>query len=334
MIALLGASGAVGGHVLAGLRARGLDVRTGSRQSGVDIRDDRSLAAFIDGARLVINCAGPSHDTAARVARAAVRVGADYVDAGGDSDDAMVDAGDRTVLFAAGASPGLSGLLPRWLAGGFDEVRSLTAYSGVLDRFTWAGAEDFLSGTTEPGAAWREGRRRSGALSREHDVLLPYFERPVVALPFLDRENEATARQLSLVDGQWYSVVENGHLLRALDRASGLPRERAVAAIRDAAALDVAGRSPHAILLIQLDGVRDRAPFTRTVAVRADSVAALTAAVTVAAAVAVLSGEVPPGANRAGEVLPASVVENIAGSGLTVSDASIAELAPAEEGVL
>ena len=303
MIALLGASGAVGRHVLQALDG---EVRSGSRSSGVDIHDDRSLAEFVAGASVVVNCVGPSHQTAARIATAAVNAGADHVDAGGA--DAVVDPRGRRVVFAAGASPGLSGLLPRWLA---PKGSKLTMYCGVLDRFTTAGAEDYLNGVNEPLAAWRNGKVQHGALTRLSDVDVPFFDEPVAAFPFMDAENEAVARSLSLVDGSWYSVIQGKHLRRALDERKGLC---------EASALDLVGRSPRVTFVAELDG--------RTAVLRAGSVAELTAAVIVATTRAVLRGEVPVGQHRA-----ATVLEPFDGLDVTVFDASLSELA-VEEGAL
>ncbi|WP_086821284.1 hypothetical protein [Allokutzneria sp. NRRL B-24872] len=303
MIALLGATGAVGRHVL---RALPGEVRAGSRSSGVDVHDDRSLAEFVAGASVVVNCVGPSHQTAARVAEAAVNAGADHVDAGGA--DAVVDPRGQRVVFAAGASPGLSGLLPRWLG---SRGTRLTMYCGVLDRFTTAGAEDYLNGVNEPLAAWRNGQVKRGALTRVSDVDIPFFDEPVSAFPFMDAENEAVARSLSLVDGDWYSVVEGKHLLRALGERKGLC---------EASALDLAGRSPRVTFVAELDG--------RTAVLRAGSVAELTAAMTVAATKAILRGDVPCGLHRA-----ATVLEPFDGLDVTVFDAPLADLV-VEEGAL
>lgn len=332
MIALLGATGAVGSRVLHELRARGMEVRAGSRSTGVDLRDRRALEDFVAGARLVVNCAGPSHDTSAHVASVALKAGADHVDAGGDGvrlgrpGDAAVPPG-RVALFAAGATPGLSGLLPRYLARGFGEVRTLTSYSGVLDRFSPAGAEDFLHGTAEAGAAWRDGQRAAHAAARTRDVELPHLSRPVVALPFLDEENVSAATEISLADGTWYTFVENGHLLAALDRVPGLDHQDAVRSLCGAAALDVAGRTPYAALYVQIDGPAG----TRTALARAESAAAMTASVTVRAALAVLGGQVRPGAHTVAEVLDPAVVTEL---GVVVEDRPISELLAVEEGAL
>ncbi|GAA1959049.1 hypothetical protein [Amycolatopsis minnesotensis] len=333
MIAVLGASGAVGRGVLAALRSRGIPVRGGSRSSGVDLFDDHSLATFVDGARLVVNCAGPSHGVARRVALAAMRAGADHVDAGGDG-VRVTPAPGRAAVFAAGAAPGLSGVLPRALARRFDEVRSLVSYSGVRDRFTTAGAEDFLHGGSEAGAGWRRGQRVSSAVSRVDDLTLPRLPLPVVALPFFDEESASVARALSLVDATRYAFFEDGRLLAALGRVRGQRVDDAVRSLREAAALDTAGRATHATLLVQLDGTSDGAVVTRTAIARAGSTAVMTAAVTVATALAVLAGEVAEGTYQAAEVLDPASASELDGVEIVVEDRPIADLALAEEGTL
>ena len=50
----------------------------------LDVEDSLALQAFCSGCRVIVNCAGPSCHIRDRVARAAFRAGADYVDPGGD----------------------------------------------------------------------------------------------------------------------------------------------------------------------------------------------------------------------------------------------------------
>ena len=95
-VAVLGAYGYTGGFVVADLRARGYEVIASGRDSaklqaladahpGLDTRvatveDEASLDRAIDGAALVINCAGPFVKTAFPVAEAALRAGIHYLD--------------------------------------------------------------------------------------------------------------------------------------------------------------------------------------------------------------------------------------------------------------
>src|SRR5438445_7441516 len=95
MIGVLGASGAVGAAAVDWLRQLGHGpLRLGARRPWtaapgeqvmtVDATDPRSLAAFCQDTRVVLNCAGPSYRLLDQVADAALTAGADYVDSAGD----------------------------------------------------------------------------------------------------------------------------------------------------------------------------------------------------------------------------------------------------------
>jgi hypothetical protein len=315
--------------------------RTGSHERptvvearAVDLDDAASLTAFARGCDVIVDCTG-------RTAHASPETDAHLVSAGGVR---PAPRGDRSAVFAAGAVPGLSGLLPRWLAAqGFDTVGELTAYTAVLDRFTPSGAADFLSGvldgSNEPLAAWRAGGRRSGALTRRVSIRLPYVPREVSAYPFLDGEGEQLAKDLSLIDGSWYTVQDGAYLSAALDIARTADRESAIAGLCRASALDVAGRTPYVTYLVQLDGTAAGLGITRTAVLRGSGIAELTGAVTAAATVAVLQGEVADGSQDAATALdPVRTVDRLrdcsALRDLTVFDASIDDLVTDEEGAL
>lgn len=348
MIGILGGYGAVGRH--AARLLRDLDagpLRVGGRNGdmarqhaaalgdaegmAVDALDPAALARFVAGCAVVVNCAGPS-----RLLSAAVATGTstDLVDAGGDEllRRALATTARRVVL-GAGGLPGVSGLLPRRLAIGMGTARTLTAYYAVFDTFTEAAAADYLDGVLGPDSAglagWAGGARRAGHLTRRDGVALPFVPGPVTLLPYLDAEGEAVARDLRLETAAFYAAAAP-HLARALE---GIRAGVGVPAIRRAAALDQAGRAPSVTFLVELTG-----DGTRTAMLRAPGISALTGAAAAAAAVAVLRGEVAPGAHHAGTALdPVTALDRLVAAGaveLTVVDRAIAELAVAEEGAL
>ncbi|MFI6350421.1 saccharopine dehydrogenase NADP-binding domain-containing protein [Streptomyces sp. NPDC050560] len=368
MIGLVGGHGAVGRHTIRFLALHGAGpLRIGGRNLDrvrdvvamtlrgtgteaqtvrVDAGDAASLAAFARGCDVVVHCAGPSRRTSPAVVRAALAAGAQAVDAGGGSraDPLTTDVGERTVLYDAGALPGLSGLLPRALAvEHFDTVRRLTTYAGALDRFTATGADDYLDGvlgpSSEPFAAWLGGARRTDALGTLKDLGLPYFPRPLTAHPYLDTEAERLAEDLSLSEGVWYSVVDGEQTAAVLASARALDRDGAVRALCRATALDSAGRTPYLTLLVQADGVRAGRSRTRTAVLRAPGVSSLTGAVAGVAALAVLRGQAPPGVHPAATALAADaalalLTADPAVCRVDVHDAAVADLATVEEGVL
>lgn len=362
-IGIVGATGDVGAHVVKVLRGWGIGrLRLGGRNVSaaaksddlgpdvehqtVDFLDDGSLARFVDGCRIVVNCAGPSSLVADRVVRAARRVGADYVDsAGDDALHGVLDPADftaHTAVLSAGLRPGLTALLPLWAARQeFDSVVGLEAYCGVRDLFTRVAAADYLHGsedqTAQPLAAWRNGRRPR-VLTRRTEMSLPYFPAEVTALPILSTESERLAQTLGLASGDWYAVVSGEHVGAAFDRVRTLDREDAIATLCRASRLDLAGRDPHVVLLTQLDGMAGGERRTRTVVLRGNGNGAVTGAMTALTVLAVDRREVPAGRHYAAEVLdPAVTLSRLTETGaanVSVLDAGINELTVVEEGAL
>jgi hypothetical protein len=265
----------------------------------VDAACAESLDEFCAGCCIVVDCAGPSRDLGDAVVRAAWRAGADAVTAG----DPAVQGGpaDRTAVVAAGLMPGLSGLLPRCLAARFDRPARLTGYAGGLGRLTPAAAADYAAGAAggsgEPLAAWRQGRRVSRALSPLRDVELPPFPGRVTAQPFLSAELECVARSLGLAEASWYTVLDGVHLPAALARRQG------AADVARASELDLFGRAPYQLMVLEMAGETCCGPACRTLLMRARDGVELTGAIAAVTALAVLAGEVPFGVHPAWSTL-------------------------------
>lgn len=305
MIGVVGATGEVGSHAVRALRALGVGpLRVGGSRD-VDFRDPRSLDRFAAGCRVLVNCAGPAYLVGDRVVQAAARAGADHVDAS-DPEGSFVDG---RVVVGAGLQPGLTGLLPRWLARQeFDTAHGLIMHLGVLDRFTAAAADDYLAAADdgEALAAWRDGRR-SGVLTRRTGETLPFFPGEVSLLPYLNAESVRVAETLGLTRGEWYTAVSGDHVRAAFDRARSLERADAVAALCRASALDLVGREPHVVLQARMDGVRAGETVTRTAVLRGRGNGEVTGALTALAVLAVIRREVPVGRHFAADVLDPEV---------------------------
>lgn len=366
LIGVLGASGDVGlasaqallSLGLHNLRLGGRDAHTGARclarlhqqwpdarlqWTAVDFNDTPALARFARACDVLLNCAGPSWRVADRAAQAALKADAHYVDAAGDIHlDPALWRG-RSAVLGAGLQPGLTGLLPRWLAAqGFTRVQGLTSYFGLRDQFTAVAADDFLQGavdgSSEPLAAWHNGRC-SRALRRRRDVLLPCFPGPVHVLPYLNEEGERLARDLHLETGQWFNVITDGHVLNTLDQAHNLPRAEAVQRLCTASQLDLSGQPPFVTLLLQLDGLCDGQACTRSLVLSGAGNAALTGAMAAITVVSVLEGEIRPGCHHAAHALPpAASLERLQRTSsirtLNLLDHPLEHLQDAEEGCL
>ncbi|WP_158610142.1 NAD(P)H-binding protein [Micromonospora globbae] len=361
-IALVGAGGGVGRHALAHLLAWSVDtVRAGGRNPArlpaddprvqvhaVDVTDAASLDAFCAGCHTVVNCAGPAATIGDKVARAAMRAGAGYVDAAGDdvlhaAVAALPGAADRVAVLSAGMMPGLSGLLPAYLAGQVPGARRMTGYVGGRDTFTPGAALDFLAsgdaGYGEPLAAWRDGARRSRALAARTGVPVPFFDEPVLLQPYLSTETERLARRLGLADVDWYSAFAGDRLPAALGAGAqqartGADLAAAAARLCRAAELDAFGRPRYQLLLVEVAGVAG----SRVLACRGTGANALTGAAAALGALAVAAGDVPAGVHHLAEAVdPGWAVEMLRASpavtSLHVGDGPLGAHELIEEGV-
>ena len=221
--------------------------------------------------------------------------------------------GAAAVIHAAGAIPGLSGLLPRWLGASFDKVDSLISYTGMLDEFTAAAAEDYLAGVIEdnkPLAAWQNGECIVGVL-RKQKAELPFFPREVNLYPYFDRETEFVAQSLGLHAGKWYLANEGSRVAALLEEISIqflTDPKTAVERICQASKLDAAGREKYLRCIMQLDGLVNGIKTTRTLVLQAGNPSTVIGAATAAAGVAVLEGNVPAGVRPLAEFDQLNVV--------------------------
>ncbi len=330
MIGVLGAYGAVGLRVARSLAAAGLPLRVGGRDpartaavSGrlgspapmmvVDATDLAQLARFATGCTVVVNCAGPSSVIGDAVARAAAAAGGGYVDVGGDATlaAALSDTPVPAVV-GAGISPGLTGLLPRWLATHLPEPPlRLRAWCGGLQEFTPAAADDMLASLHDGYgialAAWRDGAVVRHAHAVQAEATLPPFPGRVAVLPYLSAETQLVAGRLGLREVEWFNVFAGRRTLAVLQQATG-PEPAARARLVAAAAADAAGRRAYQLLVFELSG----ASRVRTLVVRGEDAYRLTAATAVAAVHAIVGGSVPTGAHLAADVLdPDPVVAEV-----------------------
>ncbi|OMI35638.1 NAD-dependent epimerase/dehydratase [Streptomyces sparsogenes DSM 40356] len=379
MIGVLGASGAVGRAAVRELRALGhtglrLGGRTASALCAVaeenavghdetvwaDADATDGLRAFTEDCDIVLNCVGPTYRLRATVASAALAAGAHCVDVAGDDPAAedLLKGGDparddRTVVLSAGALPGLSSLLPRWLAGqGLDGATALTAHCGGLETCSPTVAHDLMLSLSSGGAdgaaygealaAVRGGRRVSRALRADEDTTHEAFPGRVAVQPYLSGESERLAGDLGLDRLDWYNV-HPGPAVRTLLNllpgrlAAGDDRAELAQRLILAADLDLAGRKPYYVMDFALSGTASGAPATAGLTLRAASSYRLTAAVGALAVDAVLRGKVPAGVHFACDVLnPDRVVRHLRDHG--VADLRLTGAAAGahqvEEGVL
>lgn len=280
MIGILGMQSSIGRQVVRLLTQWGFSsVRGGSRRVApadlpacvswqtVDITDPDSLQRFVTGCKLVINCAGPSHITTPHVLSATLRASVHLIDAGGAScqDLSVPQSRENIVLLDAGAVPGLSGWLPRWLAQGFSRVDSLQVWQGILDRFTLSGAEDFLAGVP-----FSRCQCSPEPLLQQN---LPFFPRPVQVIPWQDNETQWVSASLGVSNSRWFSVRDGQALPAVMRELSLMTSSQACMALVKASVLDVQSFRPYVRYLLELTGEQAGMNQTESALIQGEGVA-------------------------------------------------------------
>lgn len=348
-VGLIGAGGAGGGAALEQLLEHDeLRVRAGQRRPrrwpegvqghSLDLFDDRALAQFCAGCQVVLNCAGPSWHIGDRVARAAHAAGAGYVDAFGNAALLAALQGARQAsIIGAGVFPGLSALLPRWLARrGFDRVDSLQVHAGGREHCSPAGGADVLlsalGGFGTPNAQWRDGRAQSLTVEPQAQRL-PGFPEAVVRSAYLTDELQRLARTLGVGHASFHNVFDHGDIpaliatlcQRLSQDSDALPQ--AVAQLVQAAELQLLGRRAYYRLTVELAGWRGGQPLRqRAVLSSADSYG-LSATVAVCATLQLLGEPDWRGAHWAGDCLASEAVIEALQMGSACQALSIVNLA-------
>jgi hypothetical protein len=277
----------------------------------------------------------------AKVAATALAGGAHYLDPGGDEAfrarlACAAGLTARAAVLAAGAQPGLTALVPRWLAAqDLEPPFSLTVYTVTMDWMTRGAAAEFLLSL---------GDGQPGALTPLPGLSLPFLSGELVGHPHLSGEAERLARCLSLTAIRCYHVFEVGGRLPAVltrlqqDVRQGADPDSLTAELIRAAEIEMFGRRPFQQLVFQLDGRVAGQPASRVAVLRAAGTYQLTASVAAAAVVALLRGQIPAGCHFVADVLDPVVVGALPGrrgeTSLHLSDRALAGSAQFEQGRL
>ena len=311
-IAVYGATGHTGQFVVHEVLRRGLPVvavgRSAARlgetipaavpQRIAELGDPASLEQAFAGCAVVINCAGPFLDTAAPVARAALRAGCHYIDVTAEQAsaqasfaefDAPARAAGRVVIPAAAFYGGLADLLASALAadGDIDEITVAIA----LDRW-WP-----TVGTRKTGE--RNNVPRVVVANGRLAPLVPSAEVP-------DWVFSAPLGNQAMVELPFSEIITLAHHLKVREIRSLLNRS-SLEDIRDAStppptATDDSGRSAQRFeLVVRL--VQNG--LTKTAGVRGQDIYAVTAPIVTEVALRLLA----PSYRRSGALALAEAVD-------------------------
>ncbi|MDD1502752.1 saccharopine dehydrogenase NADP-binding domain-containing protein [Lysinibacillus sp. CNPSo 3705] len=240
-IGIIGYNGAVGQAAVRYLKDK-YPLRCGSRSEHkehsqldkfmeymqVDIYDQIALETFCAGCTIVLNCAGPSYSIIDRVAQAAIKAGAHYVDAfGADLLEKKFMQQELTniMILSAGSYPGLSGILPRLLAQeGFDQIDKISGYAGGEEVYSKGAAADIMLssiyGFGTANAFYKDEKIvRDIAQTEKINVTINGEENTVYAQSYLTNETILLAKKLHIKEAHWHNIYPNKAVFSLLQQA-------------------------------------------------------------------------------------------------------------------
>lgn len=361
LIGVLGCGGALGSAACNVLKQT-YTIRGGQRRQPAGMKDDSNfqwakvdlykeeeLAAFCKECDVILNCAGPSYLVGDRVAVAAARENAFYIDTFGASliEDSLLKKGlekESVFIIAAGSFPGLSGILPRWLAGqGFDSAVSMYSFAGGREHCSpCAGLDLLLSSVSNygtPGAYIKNGSIVRALDEHYEKVYIPFLKEEVYQQKFLNDETVKLASLLQLKEACWYNMSVDKTVNDAIFNSSArLSMDRSEQALQEtigelcaAAAMALCGKQPWYVMTTELQGEKRGELIRKRCILRSKSSYELSGVVAAAAVETLLKRKMEPGIYWACEVLdPVETVEMLF-SAKAAASIDIVDIPPVRE---
>lgn len=270
----------------------------------VDIRDMDSIKEFIGGCKIVVNCTGSSYRRTLKLAKAAVSYGCQYVDVGFDKEFRLLNTylQNGNVIYATGSMPGLSGVLPRYLAEKFDLVKNMEFYYAGLGVFTPTAAEDYLEGLfskdNKTMMIVKNGKiiPYSTDESINHKNLLSKKERKL--FPYFDEESQFIRKTLNLKNGKWFIAIDGECTLNVLEKARfnyDKNKEETIRELCTATCADCQGRNTYVEFIVQIEGKINGENQSRTLILKYDNPSRLTGLVAASVVIALSQNKLSKG---------------------------------------
>jgi DNA polymerase III delta prime subunit len=267
----------------------------------IDVNDYNSVNKFIKGCRIILNCTGICND----IAQIAVEEGCSYVDVGFNKPVGIVNSKELNIIYGAGAIPGLSGILPRYLANSFDIVKDLDFYYAVLGVFTERAAKDYVEGllSTENKsmAMWHKYK----VVPYKHNTNEVYFPgKEIKMFPFFDEESKYVAEETNLENGKWYIAMGGECTLRVLEKAKYNYKRDMKKTINDLCAashVDCAGKKKYAEFIIEIKGKKNNKDIVKTLILKYENPSELTGIIAATTVIAIIKNKLSKGLYPLGE---------------------------------
>lgn len=342
VVGILGYEGAIG-KIAMNLLKESYTIRGGQRRPPknlednldfqwmkADAYDEASLDNFCSGCEVILNCAGPSYCIGDRVAIAAQKAGAYYIDAFGADilEKALLEKNYHkkgTFIISAGNFPGLSAILPCWLAKqGFETVEKMDIFSGGIEKSTWSACADVLlssiSGFGTPDAIFRDGSIIKSNYEYKDKVFVPGFNQEFYIQDFINSETVKLARALNLKEARWINIINNKLVKDIMAKAcsrliidkSGKALNETVTKVNDLINMHIGGNKQWYTMMVEIEGIINKKQARKRAILSTSNSCELSGVVAATAVERVLEGNTHNGVYWAFECLdPAKVVEKL-----------------------
>lgn len=236
----------------------------------IDVMDINSVQAFAKDCTIILNCSGPTYNYASKLAEVILSMGIGYVDVGYSKDMQNIyeKFGDKKIICKAGAIPGLSGVLPQYLAQKFTKVKQLDVYYRALGKFTQTAAADYLAGAISGSIGLPLFHR---AIERK---ILPLSINESYIYQYYDSECEYVDRQIKCEASRWFMAVDGECTNKLLSMNKGISKSDIAKVAQElcvASYVDTLGRTEYASFIIQISGENADKHFINTLLMMAPS---------------------------------------------------------------
>ena len=245
MIGILGASGKIGSLVLEDVKKlfKGEVIKVGAREPEkfkgdqgfliykLNLEDDEDVKKFFSDCSLVINCVGPSYSISPRLMNLAKECLVHFIDPGLIKKEDLPENTATSIIYGAGAVPGLSGLVENEILKDLEGVKSLDFrfFYEISDTFSKNAASDYLRGVLsseesfikEISKVYKDPNSFLNLIKGYKPVDIPRFPYRGRIFPFFDEEAQYINNKLkSFSDksrAEFYTIISGKNFLDFLN---------------------------------------------------------------------------------------------------------------------
>lgn len=189
----------------------------------VDIHKEDELYKFTMGCKVIVNCIGPSYYVSRKIAIAAQKSGAYFIDIFGvDLLNITNELSNTVTVIGAGSVPGLSGILPLWLAKQKEGIiHRVNIYGGGIEPITTNACADvllsMLNGFGKSNTYFKEGHEIK---NKADCVFAPsIFTETAQVFEYFTEEMHQAIKKTNIRELHWYNIQTNPLYLKVMKEA-------------------------------------------------------------------------------------------------------------------